>query len=194
MLMNTCKMVMLIPVPCSLALQTDYSTFIIMHHIPYFMAPSKAQPLLTDFGLFDLIDPPLVNRLGTINWTSPECLLNPKGSAAGDVWAFAMTTLELFTRVLPFDSIRRPEELRRHIFRGPPDRLSNETTYERLTDGWWEICLLIYFYYAVEVLKYYSTDVELLLFVDLEVLYIYATDMVHVWYMEFCSTCGLNYI
>ncbi|KAL4078976.1 kinase-like domain-containing protein [Scleroderma yunnanense] len=54
---------------------------------------SDRQPLLTDFGLFDLIDPPLVNRLGTINWTSPECLLNPKGSAAGDVWAFAMTTL-----------------------------------------------------------------------------------------------------
>lgn len=34
-----------------------------------------------------------MNRVGTINWTSPEHLHDTKGSAAGDVWAFGMTAL-----------------------------------------------------------------------------------------------------
>ena len=54
----------------------------------------NGQPLLTDFGLLDLNEPPfLVNCVGTINWTSPEHLNDLKGSAAGDVWAFGMTML-----------------------------------------------------------------------------------------------------
>jgi len=53
-----------------------------------------------------------------------------------------MNLQELFTRALPFDSIRSPEELERRIWQGPPDRLSGGTTCQRLTDGWWRICLL----------------------------------------------------
>jgi len=49
---------------------------------------------------------------------------------------------ELFTRALPFDSILNSEELERRIWQGPPDRPSGETTRQRLTDGWWRICLL----------------------------------------------------
>ena len=49
---------------------------------------------------------------------------------------------ELFTRALPFDSIRSSEVLERRIWQGPPDRPSGETTCQRLTDGWWRICLL----------------------------------------------------
>ncbi|KAL4078968.1 kinase-like domain-containing protein [Scleroderma yunnanense] len=103
----------------------------------------RGQALLTDFGLLDLVDSPfLVAFIDTINWTSPERLDDPKGSAAGDVWAFGMTALELFTRAPPFGSIRGLAELERRIARGPPDRPNDETTCRRLTDGWWKICML----------------------------------------------------
>ena len=53
-----------------------------------------------------------------------------------------MRLQELFTRALPFDSTCSSEELERRIWQGPPDYPSGETTCQRLTDGWWRICLL----------------------------------------------------
>ncbi|KAL4078972.1 kinase-like domain-containing protein [Scleroderma yunnanense] len=100
----------------------------------------NGRALLADFGLFD--SPTLANRVGAINWTSPERLHEPKGSAAGDVWAFAMTALELFTGMFPFASIRVSDELERRISQRPPDRPDDMTTCRRLTDSWWTICLL----------------------------------------------------
>ena len=53
-----------------------------------------------------------------------------------------MCLQELFTRAFPFDSIHSSEELERRIWQGPPDRPSGESTCQRLTNGWWRICLL----------------------------------------------------
>lgn len=90
------------------------------------------QALLTDFGLSKLIGSPSFNpRL--VNWTSPEHLDDFKGSPEGDVWAFGMTALELFTRSFPFHDI---QDVKQRIVEGPPGRPSDCT---RLTDKWWEI-------------------------------------------------------
>lgn len=105
----------------------------------------RGEALLSDFGLSDLLESSFpvtieVSSVGTINWTPPECLVAPRGSAAGDVWAFGMTALELFTRTYPFHSIWNSKELEQRIILGPPDRPSDEITCQRLTDGWWKIC------------------------------------------------------
>ena len=58
----------------------------------------RGEALLSDFGLSGLLESSFpvtieVSSVGTINWTPPECLVAPRGSAAGDVWAFGMTAL-----------------------------------------------------------------------------------------------------
>lgn len=62
-------------------------------------------------------------------------------TAKGDVWAFAMTALELFTRVDPFlDTPIRALPIR--IYKGgPPDRPNGKSTYSRMTEDWWNMCL-----------------------------------------------------
>jgi len=58
----------------------------------------RGEALLSDFGLSDLLESSLpitveVSGVGKINWRSPEHLDAPRGSGAGDVWAFGMTAL-----------------------------------------------------------------------------------------------------
>ncbi|KAL4067213.1 kinase-like domain-containing protein [Scleroderma yunnanense] len=75
-------------------------------------------------------------------WTAPECIDNGGvASVKGDVWAFGMTALELFTGKLPFHDISQTQGVIIRIMKGPPDRPSGESTYFRMTDKWWAVCL-----------------------------------------------------
>jgi len=52
-----------------------------------------------------------------------------------------MFSKELFTRKPPFGGIESVADVRSRIMRGPPDHPSDEETSDRLTDGWWDLCL-----------------------------------------------------
>ncbi|KAG6330867.1 hypothetical protein ID866_8223 [Astraeus odoratus] len=71
---------------------------------------------------------------------APEITEGGELSAAADVWAFGMTALELFTRKIPFHQYRATPGVILRIFRGPPDRPTDEDTCSRMLDDWWDIC------------------------------------------------------
>lgn len=76
-----------------------------------------------------------------LRWTAPERIDgNGEVNASGDVWAFGMTALELFTRELPFHKISERQGVILRILQGPPDRPSNQSTHSRMTDEWWNMC------------------------------------------------------
>ncbi|KAI6044493.1 hypothetical protein EDC04DRAFT_371246 [Pisolithus marmoratus] len=61
---------------------------------------------LVDFGLTSLVNstfglPVSTGRTGAINWTAPEDLEESELTLEQDIWAYGMTTLELFTREPP---------------------------------------------------------------------------------------------
>ena len=49
---------------------------------------------------------------------------------------------ELFTREPPYHDIRDTRGVIQRILQGQPDRPTNEITYGRMTDQWWEVCCL----------------------------------------------------
>ncbi|KAL4064647.1 hypothetical protein J3A83DRAFT_646563 [Scleroderma citrinum] len=49
---------------------------------------------------------------------------------------------KLFTRKPPFHDIKSDTDVKAQVMRGPPGRPSDEEACSRLTDGWWDICLL----------------------------------------------------
>ena len=51
-----------------------------------------------------------------------------------------MFAKELFTRKPPFGGIKSVADVRSRIMQGP-DHPSDEETFDRLTDGWWDQCL-----------------------------------------------------
>ncbi|KIM62181.1 hypothetical protein SCLCIDRAFT_1215533 [Scleroderma citrinum Foug A] len=101
----------------------------------------EGQPLLTGFGLSRLADPvpdmPLEPR-GRALWMAPESIETGSVNREGDVWAFGMTALELFTAKHPF--YNQPHPLFRRMMKGPPNRPTRQETYSRLTNKWWQIC------------------------------------------------------
>ncbi|KAG6330600.1 hypothetical protein ID866_8488, partial [Astraeus odoratus] len=60
----------------------------------------------------------------TIRWLAPEHVDDQKATAKGDVWAFGMTVLELFTRLPPFSDIQEAQGVLIKILQSPPDRPS----------------------------------------------------------------------
>ncbi|KAG6329705.1 hypothetical protein ID866_9385 [Astraeus odoratus] len=103
------------------------------------------QALLTDFGLSHVVNSSLKITLtrprgGTLNWMAPELLDGEVVSAEGDVWAFGMTALELFTAKVPYHNSKTNRAVVTRILQGPPDRPAMEDTSFRLTDEWWELC------------------------------------------------------
>lgn len=78
----------------------------------------------------------------TVRWTAPEALEEgAEKSAAGDIWSYGMTLLELFTRKKPWHQLTE-RVAAAQIFRGNlPRRPSNAETCSRLTDRWWAVCL-----------------------------------------------------
>ncbi|KAG6331953.1 hypothetical protein ID866_7137 [Astraeus odoratus] len=103
--------------------------------------------LISDFGLSHLVQSSFSFLIsdptgGTINWVAPENLSEYNITAKGDVWAFGMTALELFTRTTPFHEVPTTRGLVERIRQGPPERPDLSETYFRLTDPWWVICRL----------------------------------------------------
>ncbi|KAG6330220.1 hypothetical protein ID866_8869 [Astraeus odoratus] len=101
---------------------------------------------LADFGFSATVQTSLgaEQRVGgTLNWMAPEYVETDKYTmtTAGDIWAFGMTALELFTRMRPHHHLNGMPAIVHRILTGPPERPSAEVTLSRLTDGWWEICL-----------------------------------------------------
>ncbi|KAL4072062.1 kinase-like domain-containing protein, partial [Scleroderma citrinum] len=106
---------------------------------------SEGRALLTDFGLSRVVNSSLkmtADKIcgGTLNWMAPEILDGKEVSAEGDVWAFGMTALELFTGKVPYHDRREYLAVLCAITRGPPTRPSEDETFSRLTDNWWEMC------------------------------------------------------
>lgn len=71
---------------------------------------------------------------------APEIIDGGEVSAEGDVWAFGMTALELFTGKMPFHECQVPAAVMYKILRALPARPGEEETFFRLTDDWWEMC------------------------------------------------------
>ncbi|KAG6330426.1 hypothetical protein ID866_8661, partial [Astraeus odoratus] len=91
----------------------------------------EGHALVTDFGLFPVFDSPLVMSLGishghSLNWMPPESVDNNEATTKGDVWAFGMTVLELFTRKIPFHGCC---SIVFAIVKGQPNQPSMEDTY-----------------------------------------------------------------
>ncbi|KAG6329102.1 hypothetical protein ID866_9987 [Astraeus odoratus] len=104
--------------------------------------------LLSDYGLSSLIDTSFSMTAAapihpTVRWMAPEQIHDfGKVTIQGDVWAFGMTALELFTRRPPYDDARDTRGVIHRILKGPPNRPSDESTRSRMTDPWWEMCSL----------------------------------------------------
>lgn len=116
---------------------------------PNVLISEQGQPLLTDYGLPPLLSGSFsvsvsVQSLGALNWTAPEILESEEQEITipGDIWGFGMTALELFTRQVPFRNIEGFHNIRRRVSAGPPKRPDAESTYARMTDEWWSICML----------------------------------------------------
>ncbi|KIM64153.1 hypothetical protein SCLCIDRAFT_660544 [Scleroderma citrinum Foug A] len=104
----------------------------------------NGEPLLTNLGLLWPVDSsPGVSSIrdirGTVNWMAPEMFDGGHGcrpTAEGDIWAFAMTALELFTRENPFHDHTDPTAIKSSIKKGLPGR---PNACNRMTDPWWNI-------------------------------------------------------
>lgn len=104
--------------------------------------------LLTDFGTSHLAATSFSMTReqhpgGTLDWMAPEYLDTDElmMTTAGDVWAFGMTALELFTRKRPFDHLKNRAMIMYHILLKERERPSDEMVCSRLTDEWWSLCL-----------------------------------------------------
>ncbi|KAG6328377.1 hypothetical protein ID866_10712, partial [Astraeus odoratus] len=105
----------------------------------------EGRALVTDFGLSPVLDSSLLMSFGishgrSLNWMPPEYVNDGGVTAKGDVWAFGMTVLELFTRKAPFHDCQSMAAVVLAIVKGPPNRPNVEDTYYRFTDGWWDLC------------------------------------------------------
>ncbi|KAG6329145.1 hypothetical protein ID866_9944 [Astraeus odoratus] len=112
---------------------------------PNVLVSGNRRALLTDFGFSALTKSTFSLTInspkgGSLPWMAPELLDDGKISAAGDVWAFGMTVLELFTRSPPFHDCGNISSIMVRILRGPPERPTQESTCHRMTDAWWELC------------------------------------------------------
>ncbi|KAG6326534.1 hypothetical protein ID866_12555, partial [Astraeus odoratus] len=102
--------------------------------------------LLADFGFSTLTkssfkmnaSPP---RGGSFSWMAPELLNEYNTSVAGDIWAYGMTMLELFTRLIPFHDCRHDVNIMFRLMQGRlPGCPTEASTCFRMTGAWWEIC------------------------------------------------------
>ncbi|KIO08802.1 hypothetical protein M404DRAFT_133061, partial [Pisolithus tinctorius Marx 270] len=111
------------------------------------LVSSNRRALLSDFGLstlhvctFSMTVEGI--RGGSYHWMAPELLNDCPPSVASDVWSFGMTTLELFTRAVPFRDCASPANVFGKLMNGKlPPRPTQESTKFRLSDAWWEICM-----------------------------------------------------
>ncbi|KAL4068811.1 kinase-like domain-containing protein [Scleroderma yunnanense] len=128
-------------------LHGDLKGVVLFDRIPFqfnVLISDKGRALLTNFAFSWHVDispgvPSSRNIGGTVNWMAPELFDGDGPTAEGDVWAFGMTALELFTRKNPFHDRFGATTIMGRIVNGPPDRPSDNDTSSRMTDTWWNI-------------------------------------------------------
>ncbi|KAG6329933.1 hypothetical protein ID866_9157 [Astraeus odoratus] len=103
--------------------------------------------LLAGFSLSTLTESSFSSDIsvagGSLEFMAPELFDIGDPSTAGDVWAFGMTVLELFTRLLPFHDCRSMALIMARLLRGKlPHRPAEASTCSRMTDAWWDLCTL----------------------------------------------------
>ncbi|KAG6331295.1 hypothetical protein ID866_7793 [Astraeus odoratus] len=106
----------------------------------------RGRALLADFGYTRMTHTSLNITVSspkgcTPNWASPEIMKGECSSAESDVWAFGMTALELFTRKAPFAHLGIVAVFAKILTGSLPERPSKDSTYSRMTDDWWGVCL-----------------------------------------------------
>ncbi|KAI6142836.1 kinase-like domain-containing protein [Pisolithus tinctorius] len=114
------------------------------------LVTSDGRAVLTDFGLSVLENSSFSMTVsnefgGSLRWMAPEMVndlstKDPRFSMEGDIWAFGMTAIELFTRKLPYHDRVNITSIQLRIILGPPVRPSDEDTLDRMTDNWWDVC------------------------------------------------------
>ncbi|KAI6006308.1 kinase-like domain-containing protein [Pisolithus orientalis] len=112
---------------------------------------SDGRAVLTDFGLSILENSTFsmtVSREvgGSLRWMAPELVdtlgsQDPRFTVETDIWAFAMTTLQLFTRKVPYYQLNNITSVESRILKGPPEQPSSKDTCSRMTNEWWDLCL-----------------------------------------------------
>ncbi|KIM60316.1 hypothetical protein SCLCIDRAFT_1216922 [Scleroderma citrinum Foug A] len=103
------------------------------------LVTNNGRALLTDFGCSYFHDrssntiycSPLS---GALRWMAPEGIEGGSPTDKRDVWAFAMTVLELFTGQVPFEDIKAEKSIFVRVLRGMPNRP------HRMRDEWWALC------------------------------------------------------
>ncbi|KAL4078967.1 kinase-like domain-containing protein [Scleroderma yunnanense] len=113
------------------------------------LVSDDGRALLTDFGFSHLAAASFSLAIeqrqgGSLCWMAPEYLKADDFTmtTAGDVWAFGMTVLELFTRKHPFDHLKGIGVVLNHILYNLEwERPSSDASCSRLTDEWWNVCL-----------------------------------------------------
>ncbi|KAG6329097.1 hypothetical protein ID866_9992 [Astraeus odoratus] len=111
---------------------------------------ADGRAVVADYGLSAVVDAEFDNNVAvsspggwSIRWMSPETMESfGEINIKDDVWAFGMTILELLTRKPPFYELQGLRAVITRIMQSPPDHPSDESTCSRMTDTWWEICLL----------------------------------------------------
>ncbi|KAI5997621.1 kinase-like domain-containing protein [Pisolithus orientalis] len=110
------------------------------------LVSSDHRALLSDFGLSTLQKSTfsmmvVAPHRASYPWMALELLDDYNASTEGDVWAFGMTVLELFTRLMPFhDCLHFANVMHRLVMGRLPLRPSEESTLSHMPDAWWEIC------------------------------------------------------
>ncbi|KIM60306.1 hypothetical protein SCLCIDRAFT_960014 [Scleroderma citrinum Foug A] len=103
------------------------------------LVAGDGRALLTRFECSFTSDPSFDMTLaspivGALRWMAPEGIDGGRATAERDVWAFAMTMLELFTRKVPFPHIRSRNGLIVRILSGKPDYPTG------MSDMWQNLC------------------------------------------------------
>ncbi|KAH7887898.1 kinase-like domain-containing protein [Phlebopus sp. FC_14] len=109
----------------------------------------SGKPLLANFGFSRIVEDitgvALTQSTGISNsqrWLAPElCFDKGKLNTTADVYAFAMTALELMTHAMPWANIRHTTQVLLKVVEGEkPSRPSDEATIARgLDDHFWEV-------------------------------------------------------
>ncbi|KAF9022572.1 kinase-like domain-containing protein, partial [Rhodocollybia butyracea] len=97
----------------------------------------RGNPRLADTGLLKILDAsPLMQDGGstsTYRWMAPELFNNSKRTSASDVYAFTVTSWEIYTGDLPFPGLREFQIANKILQDEKPPRPSN------VPDALWEL-------------------------------------------------------
>ncbi|KIJ52440.1 hypothetical protein M422DRAFT_26048 [Sphaerobolus stellatus SS14] len=107
-------------------------------------------PCLTDFGLSRILDEDLAQLIGksgrpvggTLRWMAPELLRESDSTKATDVWAFAMTIVEIMTEAPPYRELKRDEIVKAKLHQAIPPERPEEESAPGFNDPLWRLCSL----------------------------------------------------